>query len=235
VRFAISFGTKQKITYRICAYKSFAHYYRKKKVETNAENSTSTSTQTTKPNINASKSSPSSFAGNQISSKHSGKKLKSFSIKKLSSLQQTSEQSSNIQGNQPHSGIDSEIDPSWDNDVTPEMLQKAWANYAQTIESKNPRLFSMLMAHSPRLKGKHAVVFPLQNETQEVELVREKGPLMRFLRKELKNARLQLEVEYVREESEPTKAFTAADKYKLLVQKNPVLDKLRDALNLDLE
>ncbi|MGQ1889754.1 hypothetical protein ACT29H_04860 [Thermophagus sp. OGC60D27] len=93
----------------------------------------------------------------------------------------------------------------------------------------------MLTAHTPRLKGKQVVVFPLQNETQEVELMREKGPLLNFLRRELKNAGVQLEVEYVREEQEPSKAYTAADKYKLLAEKNPVLNKLKDALNLDLE
>ncbi len=110
-----------------------------------------------------------------------------------------------------------------------------WSAYARSIESKNPRLFSMLTARSPRLKGKQVVVFPLQNETQEVELLKEKTPLFNYLRRELKNAGLQLEIEYVREGTGQQKAFTAADKYKLLAEKNPVLNKLKDALNLDLE
>ncbi|PWE00222.1 hypothetical protein DDZ16_06360 [Marinilabilia rubra] len=93
----------------------------------------------------------------------------------------------------------------------------------------------MLTAHAPRLKGSHVVIFPLRNETQEVELMKEKSSLFNRLKKELKNAKLQLEVEYIREERSQQKAFTSADKYKVLAEKNPSLNKLKDALNLDLE
>ncbi len=93
----------------------------------------------------------------------------------------------------------------------------------------------MLTAHSPRLKGDHVVVFPLKNETQEVELMKEKAGLFNFLKRDLKNAQLQLEVEYIREDRGPQKAFTAADKYKVLAEKNPTLEKLRNMLNLDIE
>ncbi len=79
------------------------------------------------------------------------------------------------------------------------------------------------------------VVFPLKNETQEVELLKEKGNLFGFLKKELRNARLQLEIEYIREENGPPRAYTSADKYKVLAEKNPALDKLRNMLNLDIE
>ena len=166
---------------------------------------------------------------------HSGKKLKSFSIKKLASSNNTSQPTVARQKDSSHKPVETEIDPSWRNDFTPEQLQRVWSNYAHSVEAQNPRLFSMLTAHTPRLKGEHVVVFPLQNETQEVELMREKRALLNFLRRELKNAGVLLEVEYVREDLEPTKAYTASDKYKLLAEKNPVLNKLKDALNLDLE
>ncbi|WP_025006902.1 hypothetical protein [Marinilabilia salmonicolor] len=93
----------------------------------------------------------------------------------------------------------------------------------------------MLTAHSPRLKGDRVVVFPLKNETQEVELLKGKKGLFDFLKKELRNAKLVLETEYIREESGPQKAYTSADKYKVLAEKNPTLDKLRSMLNLDIE
>ncbi|WP_462317779.1 hypothetical protein [Marinilabilia sp.] len=127
------------------------------------------------------------------------------------------------------------IDPSWENAFSPEELQRVWNDYARTVEKTNPRLFSMLTAHSPRLKGSSVVVFPLRNETQEVELMKEKSSLFNKLKRELKNAKLQLEVEYIREERTQQKAFTSADKYKVLAEKNPALNKLKDALNLDLE
>ncbi|MGM0376323.1 MAG: hypothetical protein ACQEQ0_06085 [Bacteroidota bacterium] len=129
----------------------------------------------------------------------------------------------------------SDIDPAWDQSFTPEQLQKAWNNYAHTIEKSNPRLFSMLTAQSPRLKDQNVVVFPLRNETQRVELMKEKAPLFDHLKRELKNAGLKLEIEFIKEENGPQKAYTAADKYKVLAEKNPLLDKLKDVLRLDLE
>lgn len=133
------------------------------------------------------------------------------------------------------SGADNGIDASWANSFTPEQLQKVWNDYARLVEKSNPRLFSMLTARSPRLKGTDVVVFPLQNETQEVELMKEKTPLFDHLRRELKHAKLQLEIEYTREEEGPQKAYTAADKYRILADKNPLLDKLKDMLSLDIE
>jgi hypothetical protein len=127
------------------------------------------------------------------------------------------------------------VDPNWAEPVLPEQLQGVWTGYARSVEKTNPRLFSMLTAHSPRLKGEHMVVFPLKNETQEVELLKEKRDLFDFLKRELRNAKLQLEIEYVREDNGASKAYTAADKYKVLAEKNPTLDKLRNMLNLDIE
>lgn len=140
-----------------------------------------------------------------------------------------------MEGDDSPSGVNNGIDAEWDNSFTPEQLQKVWNDYARLIEKSNPRLFSMLTARSPRLKGNDVIVFPLQNETQEVELLKEKSPLFNHLRRELKNAKLQLEIEYTRDETGSQKAYTAADKYKLLADKNPLLDKLKDVFNLDLE
>lgn len=166
----------------------------------------------------------------------SSKTLKSVSIKAFtkpgsSPSQEEAEKNSVAEDSNGNNGID----PSWENAFSPEELQRVWNDYARTVEDSNPRLFSMLTAHTPRLKGSNVVVFPLRNETQEVELMKEKSSLFNKLKKELKNAKLQLEVEYIREDRTQQKAFTAADKYKVLADKNPVLNKLKDALNLDLE
>ncbi len=138
------------------------------------------------------------------------------------------------QKEQESTGSDN-IDPSWNNSFTPDQLQEVWNEYARSVEKSNSRLYSMLTAKSPRLKGQNVVVFPLQNETQEVELIKEKGSLFDHLKRKLKHASLILEIEYIREEKGPQKAYTVTDKYKVLAEKNPFLDKLKDALNLDLE
>lgn len=161
--------------------------------------------------------------------------MQSVSIKSFTKPNGKPESNGKVEGDDSPSVVNNGIDAAWDNSFTPEQLQKIWNDYARLIEKSNPRLFSMLTARSPRLKGNDVIVFPLQNETQEVELLKEKSPLFNHLRRELKNAKLQLEIEYTRDENGSQKAYTAADKYKLLADKNPLLDKLKDVFNLDLE
>ncbi len=178
---------------------------------------------------------PTGSRGNQASKPAPPKTLKSVSIKSFTKPESVSASQKVEESGEEISKGNNGIDPDWEESFSPERLQQIWTLYARSVEKSNPRMFSMLTAHSPRLKGNNMVVFPLKNETQEVELLKEKGNLFNFLKKELKNAKLQLEIEYIREESGSQKAYTAADKYKVLAEKNPTLDKLRNMLNLDIE
>lgn len=173
--------------------------------------------------------------GNQAAKPAAPKTLKSVSIKSFTKPGSVPSSHKVEETGEEITKGDNGIDSEWEESFSPERLQQVWNLYARSVEESNPRMFSMLTAHSPRLKGQNMVVFPLKNETQEVELLKEKGNLFDFLKKELRNAKLQLEIEYVREESGSQRAYTAADKYKVMAEKNPTLDKLRNMLNLDIE
>jgi hypothetical protein len=114
-------------------------------------------------------------------------------------------------------------------------LHRFWTEFARPIEENNPRLFSMLTAHLPRLKSGHIIVFPLKNETQESELMKVKSDLLNHLRQSLKNDTLLLEVEYLVEESTETIIFTNSDRLKAMIEKNPSLEILKEKLRLDLD
>lgn len=178
---------------------------------------------------------PGGSGGNQTSKPVPSKTLKSVSIKSFTKPGSVSAGQKVEESGEEISKGNNGIDPDWEESFSPERLQQIWNIYARSVEESNPRMFSMLTAHSPRLKGSNMVVFPLKNETQEVELLKEKRNLFDFLKKELRNAKLQLEIEYIREENGSHRAYTAADKYKVLAEKNPALDKLRNMLNLDIE
>ena len=58
--------------------------------------------------------------------------------------------------------------------------------------------------------------------------------LLDFLRAELRNQKIQLETNLIETVSQ-SKPYTAEDKYRAMVEKNPALKVLRESLDLELE
>lgn len=105
----------------------------------------------------------------------------------------------------------------------------------RTITQSNKRLASIMDIHRPQLKDNTVVYLQLKNVTQQKELNNEKSRIFGFLRRKLKNAYLSLETEVVNNEKTVTKAFTAAERAKLMADKNPTLLLLKNKFDLDVE
>ncbi|MGQ1783688.1 MULTISPECIES: hypothetical protein [unclassified Saccharicrinis] len=127
------------------------------------------------------------------------------------------------------------IDPSWNDPVDQDRVKLAWLKYAKKIEAKNPRLASILNNHRPKLHSGTVLKVKLKNQTQDNELKEQKTNIFLFLKSELKNANLELETQLVVGEQKNTKAFTAAEKAKLMAKKNPALLTLTKKFDLDVE
>lgn len=125
---------------------------------------------------------------------------------------------------------------SWNELVTQEGIDEAWRKYTMRFKDSDPRLYSIIDNHKPYLVGEHSMLIKLRNNLQEADLVKEKSGMLSFLKRYLKNARLELSFEVsVEEDDGPKRAFTVADKFKLMLEKNPDLMKLKQAFGLDLE
>jgi DNA polymerase-3 subunit gamma/tau len=61
-----------------------------------------------------------------------------------------------------------------------------------------------------------------------------RGDLLDFLRGELRNQKIQLETNLIESVSQ-SKPYTAGDKYRVMVEKNPALKALKESLDLELE
>ncbi len=127
------------------------------------------------------------------------------------------------------------IDPSWNNAVDQEGIKKMWLTYSKKIEQTNPRLASILNNHIPELQSGNILHVKLKNKTQDNELKEQKSNIFLFLKSELKNATLELETQLVLDEQFSTKAFTAAEKAKLMAKKNPALLLLTKKFDLDVQ
>ncbi|MDR1056739.1 MAG: DNA polymerase III subunit gamma/tau [Prevotellaceae bacterium] len=118
---------------------------------------------------------------------------------------------------------------------TEEQLVEKWRQYAQSIQAKQPRLSSALLEHTAKLVDGYIINYPALHEKQKQQLTERTQGLIDFLRKELKNPKIQ--IEWVVEETILEKAknavYTLDDKLKFLIQKNPVVEKLKKDLDLD--
>jgi DNA polymerase-3 subunit gamma/tau len=115
-----------------------------------------------------------------------------------------------------------------------EKLEKVWIYYTESIAGQYPNFYSILSTRKPLLRENFAIELRLDNRAQEITLKERRTDLLDFLRAELRNQKIQLETNLV-ETTGQSKPYTAEDKYRAMVEKNPELKLLRESLDLELE
>jgi hypothetical protein len=84
----------------------------------------------------------------------------------------------------------------------------------------------------PELKEDYLLVLEIENTVQEDLISTIKSELVSWLRKELKNSKIQLNTE-ITEKVKGRIIYSDAEKYDELLKENPSLALLRQKLNLD--
>jgi DNA polymerase-3 subunit gamma/tau len=120
------------------------------------------------------------------------------------------------------------------NDFSQEKLEKVWLYYTESIAQQYPNFYSILSTRKPQLKENFNIELQIDNRAQELTLKERKGDLLDFLRGELRNQKIQLETILIESISQ-SKPYTAEDKYRAMVGKNPALKTLKESLDLELE
>ncbi len=117
---------------------------------------------------------------------------------------------------------------------TKEDLCDAWKRYLKTLEKNNASLHSILQNHPPELLENDTIGISVLY-TQKNELESGKTQLINYLRKEIKNNNISLSIKIQKQEEVSKKVFTAADKFKMMAEKNPALREMKKKLGLDLD
>lgn len=86
----------------------------------------------------------------------------------------------------------------------------------------------------PELKDEQ-IRFAVVNIIQQKDMDEVKAELMEFLRAELRNVRLQLEIALEEKQSVKKEFLSEREKYERMVEQNPLLEELRKRLDLDLD
>ena len=130
---------------------------------------------------------------------------------------------------------ESQIDATWNEPVTTEALTKAWMGFVEKLRKENRIALTATMSlGDPELRGMQ-VVYGVNNPLQREQMDGLRTEVLVHLKTTLKNASLELHLEMKEQAMEEKKAFLSdKDRYDMMVEKNPALDKLRKALDLDL-
>ncbi|MBL0128777.1 MAG: DNA polymerase III subunit gamma/tau [Flavobacteriales bacterium] len=118
-------------------------------------------------------------------------------------------------------------------EVNASLLVRVWNEYAlaRKREGKNS-LHATLSAMEPVITGPSAISFAIVNDVQDKYMREEKPMLLGYLRNQLADPAVQLEV--IKEVIVVKPRYTKQDRFNLMAEKNPALLKLRAEFDLDL-
>jgi DNA polymerase III subunit gamma/tau len=119
-----------------------------------------------------------------------------------------------------------------DKPFTVEEFQLAWDKLIKDLENRKKFSEYVILNRSFTLDGT-TIHIEVDNEIQvDLLTISLRTEVLSFLRKELQNSTIHLEVVVSKEEVK-TMIYTQADKFKFMAEKNPALNDLRNVLGLD--
>jgi DNA polymerase III subunit gamma/tau len=113
-------------------------------------------------------------------------------------------------------------------------LQKLWKEYATLLTEKGERSMASIVAtDTPKLKENFVIAFTVPNKLMQDQFKKGRPQLLHFLREKLNNYGIKIDA-ILNETVEKKFAYTPQEKFNKLKEKNPLLEKLRQAFELDL-
>lgn len=121
-------------------------------------------------------------------------------------------------------------------DFTEERLTELWIKYADAAGADGRiNLRANMNAYKPKLGNDYRISFPVPSVHILDNFNTEKATLLEYLRKELNNYAVDIDVQVIATDSSSRKPYTSAEKFKFMAQKNPAIEKLKLKLELDID
>ncbi|NVJ88915.1 MAG: DNA polymerase III subunit gamma/tau [Flavobacteriaceae bacterium] len=113
-------------------------------------------------------------------------------------------------------------------------LLLVWSEYIAKLKKKGENSMSSILASDkPTLKDSFEIQFSVPNKLMKDQFHKGKPKLIKFLRENLNNYGISIKL-ILNEKKEKKFAYTPQEKYNKLKEKNPLIEKLRQAFELDL-
>ncbi len=118
------------------------------------------------------------------------------------------------------------------NAFTQDALIKVWNNYTQFTQEQ-PILQQTIQQCKPVLGTDWRIMLAVYNSAQESLMMKERVKLTNYLRNELKNGGINIEIR-IYEVGESTQSLTHKELFLRMMEHNPNLKKLAQELNLEI-
>lgn len=121
-----------------------------------------------------------------------------------------------------------------ENDFTYDQMLEAWNKIAEPYKADSLGLYLAMTKNKPVLSDENIVMVTTDNIIQ-ADLVKERKPeLLSKLRKALGNYTIDINAT-INKSVKVERAYLPTEKLQKLIEKNPAIDKLREALKLDFD
>jgi DNA polymerase-3 subunit gamma/tau len=112
-------------------------------------------------------------------------------------------------------------------------FEDAWKAFLKSVANRKS-IFALISSHKPQLKNLHEIHFALENKTQVSYIQNIQQEMLGFLREKLNNYKLAV-ITHLSDQQSEKRPYTAEERYMAMIKKNPNLDTLRKALDMDIE
>lgn len=111
-----------------------------------------------------------------------------------------------------------------------------WRKFAHFLKEQNKSgIFPMLTKRDPKIINDSTVIYEVDSEWIKELLTPELIGLLAYLKDQLKNHQLKVELRVLEEAKKVVSPFSPQEKFKILSEKNPNLNMLQRMFNLDLD
>lgn len=112
-------------------------------------------------------------------------------------------------------------------------LEEAWRSFGVTINDDIKKI-NFQNTNLPKRIAKNEFEISVNNVMQETELKKIQTDVIQYMINYLKNSSIRMSIKII-EESEMQKTVSPEDRYKQMMEQNPVLEKLRKNLSLEID
>ena len=121
--------------------------------------------------------------------------------------------------------------------INEKVLTAYWQAYSDHLshEENGGYLSSMLGRHIPKVKNYNVFQVDVAHELEYEQFIENKLSILTYLRKAMNIPSLEMDVTISEVLEASNLAYTSRDKYKIMLEKNPALDLLKDQLDMEIE
>lgn len=116
-----------------------------------------------------------------------------------------------------------------------EQLVESLLQYAETKKEESALFYAALTSYKPILQEENVLLITVGNTVLAKEFNDRRNSLLEYLRAEMKNDSITVQVAVTEQPSETKKYMNDRDKLDDMAKQNPNVNKLRDQLNLELD